>query len=142
MILFKNQSDHEPIYLVIKCGNEEPKEKANHVKQEPIVGPKPKWKLASQDQKLEFNDVVFRKLSAMEIPRDILECSDVHCEVPEHIAKLDLFVEELLQTLCDSGFETLPLSSPQKRVQNRKKRVTAGWIMQSLGMQVLACHME
>ena len=63
----------------------------------------------------------------MEIPRDILECSDVHCEVTEHIAKLDLFVEELLQSLCDSGFETLPLSNPQKRVENRKAKVTAGW---------------
>ena len=125
--LVQNQSDHEPIYLVIKCENEEPKEKENHVKQEPIVGPKPKWKLANEDQKLEFNDVVFRKLSAMEIPRDILECSDVHCEVPEHIAKLDLFVEELLQSLCDSGFETLPLSTPKKRVPNSKRKVTAGW---------------
>ena len=63
----------------------------------------------------------------MEIPRDILECSDVHCEVPEHIAKLDLFVEELLQSLCDSGFETLPLSTPKKRVPNSKRKVTAGW---------------
>ena len=123
--LVQNQSDHEPIYVSIKCAEENSENEKNDI--EPIEGPKPKWKLASPDQKLEFNDVIFRKLSSMEIPREVLDCRNVHCDVPEHKAKIDLFVEEMLKNISDSGFETLPISNPQSRGKNKTRKKTAGW---------------
>ena len=121
-----NMSDHKPIYVVVKvegtrseCPNEPPPAQPN---------PKPKWKEASTDQKLEYNDVLFRKLSSMRIPTEVSECTDVHCQNVIHREKIDECIEELLKNVSDSGFETLPVSNPKpKRVKTLRQKCTAGW---------------
>jgi exonuclease III len=79
--LVENMSDHEPIYTVIKVEHE-----AATDDEDPSVKakPKPNWKDASSDQKLEYNDELFRKLSYMNVPVEITECTNVHCEDIEH----------------------------------------------------------
>ena len=124
--MVQNQSDHEPIYMVVKCASD--KLQSEEKNSENIQMPKPKWNQASSDQKLEFNDFVFRKLSAMEIPSELTDCRNVHCENPEHKMKIDGFVEEVLKNISDSGFETLPLSKPRGRGKNNQRKKTAGWI--------------
>ena len=123
--LVDNMSDHEPIYAVIKV-KQEPAEVDETPKVE--TKPKPKWKKASSDQKLEFNDVLFRKLSTMSIPVELTECSNVHCDDINHKNANDSYIEELLVNVNESGFETLPISKPS--VKKRKEdniKSTAGW---------------
>ena len=123
--LVENMSDHEPIYVVIKV-KQEPAE----VDEIPRVEAKPKpiWKKASPDQKLEFNDILFRKLSSMNIPEELTKCSNVHCDDASHKKAIDSYIEELLANVNESGFETLPISKPS--VNKRKEdtiKSTAGW---------------
>jgi hypothetical protein len=50
----ENMSDHEPIYAVIKVEHTQaPKDD-----DEPLGKPKPSWRAATADQKLEFNDIL------------------------------------------------------------------------------------
>ena len=122
--LVKNQSDHEPIFIVIKCGNKKPVTQVK--KPDPIHVPKPKWNQASSDQKLEFNDLAFRKLSNMKVPVDAFACRNIHCEDPEHKLQIDTFVEEILELLNEAGQEALPLSKPSLKGNSKRKKL-AGW---------------
>ena len=103
-------SDHEPIYCVIKCENEVVV-KPENVGQK--AAPKPKWKDASEDQKLEYNDVLFRKLSSIKIPDEVGTCNDIHCDNDDHIKKIYSFISDILENVTESGFETLPVSVKQ-----------------------------
>ena len=86
-----NMSDHEPIYAVIKVDESESEDACEA---QPIrATPKPNWEEASSDQKLEFNDVLFRKLSSMIIPAEVTECTDLHCKSESHKVKIDECIE-------------------------------------------------
>ena len=50
---------------------------------------KPSWKNASGDQRLEYNVFLLRNLSSMNIPKDIINCSDIHCESEKDKKKID-----------------------------------------------------
>ena len=115
--LVENMSDHEPIYTIIKADHED-KNNLNKVKNE--TKPKPKWKNASSDQKLEYNDVLFQKLLNMNVPSDLLNCTDVNCNNPFHKEEIDLYVKEILEAVSDSGHQTIPSSSKSKSKHGSK----------------------
>ena len=118
----ENLSDHEPVYAVI--GVESPAKKENEeVKNK---APKPMWNTATEDQKLEYNDVLFRKLLNMEIPESITACNNVKCNDLHHKEEIDCYVIKLLESISDSGHETLPISVP-KGNNNLMKKKTIGW---------------
>ena len=119
----ENMSDHEPVYAVIEVKNEAA---SNHEIPKVEVKPKPSWKDATSDQKLEFNDVLFRKLFNMNIPSEVVECTNIHCENNEHKDKIDSYIGELLQFVNDSGIETLPVPQPSKKKEDQRTKCTAG----------------
>ena len=116
-----NMSDHEPVYAVIKVDHV-PKKEAS---EEQVRPPKPVWKNASDDQKLEFNDVLFRKLLSMDVPASVSMCTDVKCNDENHKKEIDCFVTKLLENISESGHETIPLVDPNRNTKGRKK--TPGW---------------
>ena len=117
----ENMSDHEPVYAVIKVEHTQaPKDD-----DEPLGQPKPSWRAATADQKLEFNDILFRKLLSMDIPESVKTCNDVKCDNDNHKKEVDSFVIELLENVSRSGHETLPIITPKKK--KNKKKNTAGW---------------
>ena len=119
----ENMSDHEPIFAVIGV---EASEKNEDVKEAAGAGrSKPVWKMATEDQKLEFNDILFRKLIRMEIPESIKVCSDIKCSDEHHKEEIDTFVKELLENVSESGHETLPIVTPKAKKNLRKS--TPGW---------------
>ena len=65
----ENLSDHELIYAVVNTTD-------GHIKKEKTMicstVQKPIWKNASCDQKLEFNDVMFRKLRNLVVNDDLI----------------------------------------------------------------------
>ena len=78
--LVENMSDHEPIYAVIKSDYYEDKKCYDN---EVDIKSKPKWKDATADQELEYNDLLFRELVSLEFP-DAIRCRDVHCQDKKH----------------------------------------------------------
>ena len=62
------------------------------VSDEPVRPPKPVWNNATEDQKLEYNDVLFRKLVSMDIPASVTMCHDVNCYDEDHKKEIDAFV--------------------------------------------------
>ena len=123
-----NMSDHAPIYTIVKVEEDDDDSVSNET--DPAVKPKPKpsWKKASPDQRLEYEDILFRKLATLHVPQGVSECSNVHCDDPLHKAEIDSYIEELLKNVNDSGFEALPISKPgnKKSVESETKS-TAGW---------------
>ena len=85
--LVENMSDHEPIYAVLKIEHGLETQNEESMKK---YEPKPSWKKATSDQKLEYNDVLFRKLSTRMVPKEITECTDVNCTDINHKNKIDI----------------------------------------------------
>ena len=87
--------------------------------------PKFEWKKASEDQKLEFNDVMFRKLMMLKVPNCISNCINLKCKNETHVKEIDEYVKLLLYEIIDSGDCTVPKSKPPKK--NHKDKNTPGW---------------
>ena len=90
--LSENLSDHSPIYLVVK-------ETGSVTITNENVVPRPKppsWKMATEDERNMFRNVLKKKLS--ELP-DLCECHEVHCQNQEHNEDLDIFMMELLGSM-------------------------------------------
>ena len=74
--LVENQSDHEVIYSVVLVATQETFDDKNPPES---FQQKPSWKKASKDQKLDYNDNLFRKLLHLEPPERVNCCNDLKC---------------------------------------------------------------
>ena len=116
-----NFSDHSPIYCVVKSDislDKEPVSKA--------VVSKPKWSLASSEEKEEFKRSLNSKLASLKIPEDIISCKDVHCTNEVHLQHLDIFMASILEIVEFAAFDTLPVAVPSAQ-QTKKRKTTSGW---------------
>ena len=122
--LVQNLSDHEVNYVKIKGTKIEVSERT----EDKPVNAKPNWKTASVDQKLEYEDVLFRKLNYMEVPDCLTGCEDPNCQNSDHIDDIDKYVTNLLSSINDSAKETIPAeeNKAKKSVGGRTKSM-AGW---------------
>ena len=68
----ENLSDHELIYAILDVAYEE--SKTDKIEEIPMIA-RPVWRNASSDQKLEFNDVVFRKLRTLNVDHPVISCT-------------------------------------------------------------------
>ena len=95
-----NISDHEPIFSVIEVPQHEPNLDDNDVN-EPT--PKFDWKSASEDQRLDFNDELFRRLMDLRIPSCVQNCRNLQCQDADHISEIDSYVKDLICNIMESG---------------------------------------
>ena len=105
--LSENLSDHSPIYLVVKENGSVTSTNENVVSRS-----KPSWKLATEDERNVFRDVLKEKLS--ELPH-LCECHEVHCQNQEHNENLDDFMMELLGAMEQTANETLPVKKMHQK---------------------------
>ena len=118
-----NLSDHEPIYAIMTFnGSNTQKENIDDY----LVKPKPMWKKASLDQKLEFNDLLFRKVHNMNSNFEVISCTNLNCSDKNHSKEIDLFTDELLGLLNDATFDCILLSTNKKKTTLIRK-CTPGW---------------
>ena len=117
----ENQSDHEPIYSIIDC----PKVDTEPQKEETDCTPKFDWKNATEDQKLEFNDILFRKLMMLNIPDCVEGCTNLKCSEKSHIHDIDNYVKEVLHEIMEAGDCSIPKRKP--KVIDSKNKNTPGW---------------
>ena len=117
-------SDHEPIYVKFHTENEASEKDNDEPHENP--SPKPNWKAASDDQKLDYNDSLFRKLTNMYVPDCVINCKDVHCQNENHKAEIDIYVNSLMSNISESGHETIPVKQ-HKPVNNSNSKSMPGW---------------
>ena len=101
----ENMSDHEPIFGKIEVNKVD--FKLNDAEENQYY--KFQWKRATSDQKLEYNDVIFRRLLNRKVPGSVENCTDVTCKDSNHIRYLDDYVQDILTDISDSGFDTIPI---------------------------------
>ena len=117
-------SDHEVPYAKIKSTKVEISDSAENKSNKA----KPSWKDASPDNKLEYEDVLFRKLLTMDVPDCLQLCSNQKCQDEQHIAAIDDYAKEILANISESASEAIPIKEIQnnKKVDGHSKKI-AGW---------------
>ena len=85
-------SDHEVPYAKIKSTKVEISDSAENKSN----NAKPSLKDASPDNKLEYEDVLFRKLLTMDVPDCLQLCSNQKCQDEQQIAAIDDYAKEIL----------------------------------------------
>ena len=83
----ENLSDHEPIYSVIDTPKLETKEQNDEEDRGP---PNFDWKSATKDQKLDFNDELFKRLMNLNIPDCAQNCRNLKCKDKDHTDQIDV----------------------------------------------------
>ena len=116
-----NTSDHNPIYCVLN--SLEIEEETTEAKK---AKPKPNWKKASPEEKVEYSEKVQNMLNNIEIPLSVLQCKDLHCRDPDHLADLDLLAATVLGGVQGVAEETLPVPGGGGVKGDQEKRVP-GW---------------
>ena len=119
--LVENQSDHEVIYAVVQGSQVAQSNTATNA----AIHSRPCWRKATADQKLDYNDNLFRKLIYLETPTSVECCDDLKCGSEAHKADIDSYVEKVMNSISESGQETIPTVAPKKLSSHQKS--TAGW---------------
>ena len=122
----ENLSDHELIYAVVKISREKVKQDTTDTVVDNIVVQKPIWKEASSDQKLEFNDIVFRYLCDLDVNEDLNVCENLNCTSSVHHNHIDKFAADLLGLVNDAAFQCIPVIKQKKKTTTFRKS-TPGW---------------
>ena len=101
----ENSSDHEVIYCIIQLNFQI---KSSEVYSSSQEIPKLAWKKATEDHKLEYNDILFRNLMNLEIPDCVSNCRDINCKDESHTSQIDVHLLTVLEWISISGEETIP----------------------------------
>ena len=120
--LVENMSDHEVFYVKFEVTNEP----TVIIEEIASTVPKLNWKAATEDQKLEYEDKLFRKLNTLHVPEAIINCKNVHCEDTNHRLELDSYVVELMSFISESGHDAIPVKE-SKPAKKPKSKSLAGW---------------
>ena len=119
----ENLSDHKPVYVIFRSTFKPVQENLNNISNQKIS--KPSWKMASDDQKLEYNDILFRKLLQAEVPESVSGCRNIKCRNPIHLAEIDSFMKTILDDITEAAEETIP--KPNHKPRDKKQKGMAGW---------------
>ena len=77
---------------------------------------------ASADQRLEYNDILFRKLNDLKLPDSLAHCQDVNCQNVNHRKTVDEHCLNILESICESGHSTLPQYNPENNASKHFKK--------------------
>ena len=88
--------------------------------------PKPKWKKATKEEKVNFNETLDDQLAVLNVPESVSLCQDVHCQDENHCNDADVFMTSILDAISDAAHNSLPVSN---KSPNQCKRETSkpGW---------------
>lgn len=120
-------TDHEPIFCVLKLP--ENSESNTSAESQNLHASKQQWNRASEDQKLEYNDMLFRKLINLEPPNEIRTCDNIKCNDPKHREAIDDHLYKVLVSMMESGQETITQSKPPSTKNKKHSKSTPGWTL-------------
>ena len=114
-----NLSDHNPIFCILKSLDVE-EDTTEAVKSKP----KPSWMKASPEDKYKYKTDLEEVLASIDPAVSVLQCRDLHCRDPEHLADLDLLAASVLGSVQEVAEETLPMPGGRR---SEKEKVVPGW---------------
>ena len=121
MHLPDNTSDHCPIYCMINLGKiAECKMKSSEHR--PRI---PSWKMANEEDKLNYVNELGTKLNAIDIPSSAHTCKNVNCEDPSHIDSCDRYLTDILESIRSTASSCLPTPNPKD--ETKKKPLIYNW---------------
>ena len=111
----ENMSDHSPIYCKINASLTAQEAVENQKPQRYI----PSWQKASDEQKESYLKDLEDRLKRMEIPTHCLDCRNVHCNAPDHIAALDDIMAQVIEAVEDSSKTLISTNRGQPKRKGR-----------------------
>ena len=67
------------------------------------------------------------KLAHISLSENNYHCKNMDCSVESHSSKWDNHIQEVLFSLIESSFTSIPLSDRRRRKKGRGNRVLPGW---------------
>ena len=101
-----NLSGHSPIWVKLRLGSLPKKQKYSG-----WVPRKPSWGKATHDQVSLYTSTLEQKLHSLHAPLPALSCKDPKCTNKDHSDLRDSFMLDILLSLVESSYTTLPLSA-------------------------------
>ena len=116
-----NLSDHSPISITlkIKAPLDAPPCSNVHTK-------RPLWNKASPNDLLDYQNSVDRKLTAINLNTDALQCHDLKCCRNDHLEFINHLTNYILQSCSDSSSDHIPQSSSTSDDPKSDKKIP-GW---------------
>ena len=115
----ENPSNHSPIYL--KFSYNQNVDLSAILDENSDLPPKPAWNRATAVNIESYNRELRGRLSQIPYPEQALNCSDLHCSNPTHLAALDLYGLQLMECITESVNNNIP------RTQSNNRKVLPGW---------------
>ena len=116
-----NLSDHSPIYCTIEDSEITMQNEQNH-----IPKPKPNWKIATEQEKKGFFDVINVQLNKVTLPDVVPTSKDAHCNHAQHRYESDAYMLEILHQIEQADLKKLPTPC-NKTSNNISKKVIPRW---------------
>jgi len=111
----QNTSDHDLIYIKIKC-NRNDKKFTNITQKEHAV-----WRKASEHDVNNYQNDLKTNVNNIFVPNNVMECSDCMCS--NHESDIDKYCDDIMNSMLNSQSKCIPLSTGS----NKKRK--PGWNM-------------
>ena len=66
-------------------------------------------------------------MEAIEVPQSVLECKDLKCKDPDHLADLDLLAASVMESVQEVAEVTLPRSRGGGGSEGEQEKRVPGW---------------
>ena len=111
-----NMSRHSPIYVRLKLGSLPVKSKVKS-----SAPRRPAWARASEQHTGDYTDLLQERLRRLTVP-DSLHCDNPLCDSQSHSEDCDSLLLDVLCSVVEAGYTTIPLSGGGKGGQGRTAR--------------------
>ena len=91
-----NLSDHSPVFCIMNSGMVEKLSSQAHPAKTKTY---PCWKLATDSQKIGFNNELQSRLQRLKVPSCVTACTNAHCKNEEHKHEIDSMMLDVLHSL-------------------------------------------
>ena len=118
-----NLSRHSAIFLSLRLGEV--------TRRQPAAQPPPRrmpaWDRATPEELHGYTAALHEKLQTVKCPGSLLYCKDPSCEDPRHTEQRDSVVLDLLLSVVETSYTTLPLTGRAGSRQGDGRDIIPGW---------------
>ena len=118
-----NLSRHSPILLSLRLG-ELP---LRPMMEQPRPPRMPAWDRATEGELLTYTEELHSRLLTVQCPGSMLHCRDPLCEDRSHSEDRDSVVLDILLSMVEVSYTSLPLTGQAGRGRSREREVIPGW---------------
>ena len=115
-----NLSDHAPI--ILKCNCDISKSQTDQSRNVFIPG-KPAWSRTSDNDLELYRGHLAILLNDIVVPNDVLNCTDLHCDNPQHKVAIDLYAIKIMESITTAVDFNIPCTNPS----GPKRSKVPGW---------------